>query len=812
MSAQPTSAEPKPDLQLEIAHILLVDVVGFSKLLVNEQIELMQKLNQTVRGTEHFRRAEAGGKLIRLPTGDGMALLFFNNPEEPVRCALEISQALQNHPRMQLRMGVHSGPVNQVIDVNDRSNVAGAGINVAQRVMDCGDAGHILLSKHVADDLVQYRHWEPYLHDLGECEVKHGLRLRIVNLYKDGLGNPQVPEKLTRRRRWRAQSGASVRPVEAPRWPQIGLVAALLLSGIALTVSLVFFYRGGLSIRTIAGRAAASVLEKSIAVLPFENLSDEKQNAYFTNGIQDEILSDLAKVADLKVISRTSVMQYKSGAARNLREIAKELGVGYIVEGTVQRAGDQVKVSAQLIEAKSDTHLWAQQYERNLADIFKIQNEVAEKIVAQLRAKLSPDEKAAIEERPTADLAAYDLYLRAKDLIFGIAFDARAKENVLEAVQLLEQAVARDPSFTLAYCQLVGAHDRIYFLGFDHSEARLGLAEAALQSVRRINPGSGEAHLALAQHLYWGYRDYDRARQELDFARRALPNEPLVLLLIGYIERREGHWEESIRVMERALELDPRNRFILQQISFSYESLRRFKEMAAVLDRVLNIAPQDINTRIQRALVDLEWHADTGPLHSAIQAIIAEDPSAASAVVHQWILLALCERDFSAASRALAVASPKGVEAGGFHLPKAWYAGLIARMRRDENGVREAFNAARVEVEKTVREQPAYAEPLSLLGMIDACLGNKEDAIREGKRAIELVPISKDAMLGTGLLENLALIYAWTGEKALACKILEDLTAIPSGISYGPLRLNPDWDPLRSDPRFKRIVASLAPK
>src|SRR2546421_2070918 len=364
---------PQSDLQLEIAHLLLIDIVGYSKLLVNEQIEALQELARIVRITECFRNAEAGGKLIRVPTGDGMALLFFRSPEEPVRCALEISQKLKENSNIRLRMGIHSGPVNQVRDVNDTLNVAGTGINVAQRVMDCGDTGHILLSKHVADDLMQYRHWQPYLRDLGECEVKHGLRLHVVNLCKDGFGNQQVPEQLKRRGRWKQTSGADVRPITAPRWPKSVLSVAVLLFAVALAVSFsTFFHRASPPTTRNLSEIATPILGNSIAVLPFQNLSDEKQNAYFADGVQDEILTNLARVADLKVISRTSTMQYKTGAQRNLREIAKTLGVAHVVEGSVQRSGGRVRVNAQLIDARTDGHLWAETYDRDIADVFAI--------------------------------------------------------------------------------------------------------------------------------------------------------------------------------------------------------------------------------------------------------------------------------------------------------------------------------------------------------------------------------------------------------------------------------------------------------
>ncbi len=579
MNPQDTPAEPTPDLKLEIAHLLLIDVVGYSKLLVNEQIELLQELNQIVRGTECFRAAEASDKLIRVPTGDGMALLFFHSPEEPVRCALEISRTLKDHSRIQLRMGVHSGPVNRVTDVNDKTNIAGSGINVAQRVLDCGDAGHILLSRHVAEDLAQYRHWQPCLHDLGECEVKHGLHLHLFSLYKDGLGNPQVPEKLKRGRRKHA-SAVSVRSISAPRWPRIALPVALLVSTIALVVSsLIFFNRASPPTTTppapgpTAAGVAAPIPEKSIAVLPFENLSDEKENAYFADGVQDEILTGLARVADLKVISRTSVMQYKGGLIRNLREVAKELGVAHLLGGSVQRTGGRVRVSAQLIDARTDTQLWAERYDRDVADVFAIESEVAGKIVAQLQSKLSREEKAAIEERPTEDLEAYDLYAHAKTQIDN-ALLSQPSKDLFEAVRLLDKAVKRDPSFFLAYYQLAHAHDLIYQMGFDHTPERLALADAAIQSLRRLRPDAGETHLALAKHLYWGYLDYDRARKELNAAQQGLPNDALAFLLAAYIDRRQGRWEESTRNFEHASELDPRNVVILQQLSLNFENLR----------------------------------------------------------------------------------------------------------------------------------------------------------------------------------------------------------------------------------------------
>ncbi len=763
MNPKDTSAETRPDLPLEIAHLLLIDAVGYSKLLVNEQIELLQELNQIVRNTECFRTAEKTGKLIRVPTGDGMALLFFHSPEEPVRCALEISKALQEHPRIQVRMGVHSGPVNRVTDVNEKTNMAGAGINVAQRVLECGDAGHILLSEHVADDLAQYRHWQPYFHDLGECEVKHGLHLHLFNLYKDDLGNPQVPDKL-KRRRWKRASGVSVHPVSAPRWPKVMFMVALVVSIIALVISSWIFSRRAspppataAAPGARASSAPAPVREKSIAILPFKNLSDEKENAYFADGVQDEILTHLAKVADLKIISRISVMQYKSGVARNLREIGQQLGVANAVEGSVQRSGNRVRVNAQLVDTRTDTQIWGQTYDRDLADVFAIQSEIATAIADQLQAKLSPSEKSAIQRSPTGDITAFDLYTRANNLLLT-SFSSAARAKLLEAADLLNQAIGRDPSFFQAYCQLAHTHDLIYFLGLDHTPARLASAEAAVQSAFRLRPDAGETHLARAQNLYWGYRDYGSALAELEVARQTLPNDPRIFELTGYIQRRQGRWEESTRNLERAIELDPRNFFMLQQIATSYGVLRRYAEDTSVLDRALAIEPNDVNIKVALASIQFHWKADTGPLHRTIDSIRATNPGALPNVANDWLSCALAERDVAAATDALNAFGEIPLTDYAVHSNRPLMEGVIARMMKDEGTARAAFMAARAEQEKAVLSEPNYGPPLCVLGLIDAALGQKEEALREGRRAVELLPVEKDAINGPLMITYLAMI------------------------------------------------------
>src|SRR5882724_4496894 len=598
-------ATQESQLHLETAHILFLDVVGYSKLLVNEQREVLQQLNEVVRDAPQFRKSSAVGKLIRIPTGDGMALVFFQSPEEPVHCAMEIAKALKNHPHIRLRMGIHSGPVDQITDVNDQTNVAGIGINFAQRVMDCGDAGHILVSKRVADDLAQDSLWQPLLHESGEIEVKHGVKLGVVNLYTEELGNPQPPKKLSHRPVPVMQPTASAKSETAP-----------------------------------------SVPEKSIAVLPFENLSADPENVFFADGVQDEILTNLAKIADLKVTSRSSVMQYRA-PTRNLREIASALRVAHILEGNVQRAGNRVRVSAQLIDARTDTHLWAENYHRPLDDVFAIQSEIAKAVADQLQAKLSPAEKSAIEQPPTTDLVAYDRYLRGKKLVQMRTFDTRRVEQTRHAIRLLDQAVAHDPACVLAYRQLAVGHVQLYFSGVDHSPARLRLANEARDKALRLAPDRGESHLAAAGIHDHCYRDYEAALAELAIAQRGLPNDPAIFALAGFIARRQGHWEQCISNFERAAELDPRNWFLLQQTAGAYQQLRRFSDSARTLDRALAAIPGDANTRVARALVDLEWHADTQPGYDAIQDVVSVDPSAVDEIAEQWFYLALCRRDFA---------------------------------------------------------------------------------------------------------------------------------------------------------------------
>jgi TolB-like protein len=556
--------------------------------------------------------------------------------------------------------------------------------------------------------------------------------------------------------------------------------------------------------------ATEPIPKKSIAVLPFENRSEDKANSYFADGVQDEIMANLGKIADLKVISRTSTVAYRNPAGRDVREIGRRLGVSHLLEGSVQRLGGTVRVNAQLIDARTSENIWAQTYDRDNDDVFAMQSEIARTIAEQLKAKISAGEQAAIERPPTTDFAAYDLYLQGKEVLSNLSFDAQVNDALRRAITLLEQAVARDPNFVLAYCQLAFAHDHLYFYGLDRNATRLIAAEAAVKAALRIQPDSGEAHLAAAGFRYRCYLDYEGARAELTQARRSLPNEPKILSLSAYIDRRQGRWDQSTRDLNLALELDPQNLLMLQQLALTYQLQRHFSEMAAVLDRALESAPRDVQTRVTRALVSLEQQGDPRPLRETINAVLVVNPAEAKGLVDQWIFLALCERDFAAAARAIAFIEQTGITSEGITFPRAWCEGLRARAQGDAAAAGAAFRAARTEMERKLRADPDYAPSLSVLGLIDAALGRKSEAIAAGKRAVELLPLTKDAIKGAQMIEFLAVIYAWTGENDLAFEQLRAAARVPGYLSYGRLQLHPFWDGLRADPRFAPLVASFA--
>ena len=548
-----------------------------------------------------------------------------------------------------------------------------------------------------------------------------------------------------------------------------------------------------------------------VAVLPFENLSNDREDAFFADGVQDDLLTKLAKIAQLRVISRTSVMGFRG--KHDTREIGDALGVSHLLKGSVRKTGARLHINAQLIDARTDSHVWAEEYDRDLKGMFTVQSQIAQKVAQRLNAKVSAAEKLAIQRPPTANFTAFDFYNRAKSLLLSaVSFTGSTKANLLNAVDLLNQAVAHDPTFFQAYCQLAWIHDWVYFDGFDRTPARLARAEAAIHGALRLRPDSGEVHLARARHLYWGYLDYDGASAELEVARQSLPNDARLFEFAGYLGRRQGRWDGSTRDLERAIDLDPRNNVLLVQTALSYRYLRRYADEAIMLDRALAIEPNDIGSKSLRAEVEFDWKADTRPLHQLIDELRAKDPGAIASVADSWLLCALAERDPVAAANALAAMGEDSFGTAIIKYRRHFVAGLLARMMKEDAKARAAFTAERAEQEKLLRARPNDSGALCVFGLIDAALGRKEEALREGRRAVELLPVEKDAINGTSMIVCLARIAAWVGDNDLACEQLARASRLPSGVSYGELKLMPFWDPLRGEPRFEQILASLAPK
>jgi TolB-like protein/class 3 adenylate cyclase/Tfp pilus assembly protein PilF len=800
------ATESESEVQLQIGHVLFMDVVGYSKLLVDEQREIQEQLSQIVRSTQQVAAAEEAEKLIRLPTGDGMALVFFNSPEAPVYCAIDVAKKVREHPKLRLRMGIHSGPVNEVRDVNDRINVAGAGINTAQRVMDCGDAGHILVSKHAAEDLAQSRQWRPYLHDLGECTVKHGTPVHVANFYTGDFGNPQLPEKFKHSRRRKILTlGTGTK-----RWASnAALIAA---AAFALVVSFVLHRPSSKSTSAaVSTLAPAPIPEKSIAVLPFENRSDEKENAYFADGVQNEILTNLAKIGDLWVISRTSVMQYKSGAPRNVREIGQQLGVAHLLEGSVQRAGNRVRVTTQLVDARSDTQQWAERYDRDLADVFAIQSEIAKAIADQLKAKLSPQEKARVEQIPTANTEAYVFYLRANQI-------ERNPDTLLEDYKIAEglfvQAIELDPNFALAHARLASIHAEIFHY-YEPTETRRTRARTEAETALRLQPNLAEGSFALGQCIYWIDQDYERALEQFELASRLSPSNGDARRLIAAIRRREGKWEEALEAYERVAKVDPQNPNTVRELMFTNIAMRRWPEAAQWGERMRAMAPASLVAKIQSGYVDFWWKGDTRLLKSLVDQVPAGTDPDGAATAARWEL-AMLRRDYSLAKNVLETSTVNELSyttAGT--TPKIFFEGCIYLAQGDNVNAQKAFELARPVFETAMKEAPNSAERHAVLGWLYAFMGRKDDAIREGQRAVELKPESKDAVDGTLMNGYLALIYARVGENDLAIPLIERLLKIPGAvdsadysITINDLKYRWEWDPLRSDPRFQKLISS----
>jgi TolB-like protein/Tfp pilus assembly protein PilF len=805
-------AEIKKEIQLEIAHILFIDIVAYSKMAMDDQRAAIEKLNQIVQSTDEYRKAESENRLLKIATGDGMALIFYRSPEDPVECALEISRALkEQHSNLRLRMGVNSGPVSGVVDVNGRANVAGAGINMAQRVMDCGDAGHILLSKRVAEDLEQFEHWRPHLYHLGECEVKHGDKIEIVNLFTAELGNRELPVKFKRATVEAAVSAAAKKgPKPAvSKWPLIG-VAVLILIAIVLGSFLIW------QRQTPKTSAVATVIpEKSVAVLPFENLSRDPDNAYFADGIQDEILTRLSKIADLKVISRTSTQHYKS-APDNLRDIAKQLEVAHILEGSVQKSGDAVRVNVQLIKAANDSHLWADTFDRKLTDIFSVESEVAKAIADQLRAKLTGQEEQVIAAKPTDNVEAYDAYLR------GLAYTlktAASPANALGAQKYLREAVRLDPKFALAwallsYVDAVGYRTQT----LQPTVALREEARQASETALTLQPNLGEAVHAKGYYHYACLKDYDTAVHYFEQARQLLPNSSQIPESLAYVTRRRGQFDQSESYFNEAELLDPRNVFLLTQHALSYTCLRRFPEALRKHDQVLNITPDDLDALVAKAAIaqaegDLPRAAAIlAPLHPN-----AADTQAVETQVYQSIL----ERQPAQIIPRLKEILAKPDPALGFYNGELrFWLGWAQEVAGDHAAAQESWRQARSELEPLLKEQPDNWVLIGDLALTCMGLGDKAAAFQLIEQGMVVVPLEKDALDGPGSIEILARVAARMGEPDRAIAALQKLLSTPyesplaSNLPLTPalLRLDPMFDPLRNDPRFQKLAATPTSK
>ena len=793
------SADVKKEIQLEIAHVLFIDIVGYSKLSINEQNAAVDELTQIVRATEQFQQAEAADRLIKIATGDGMALVFYTSPEAPVRCAVELSRALKDHPRLRLRMGIHSGPVSGVIDVTGRTNLAGAGLNIAQRVMECGDARHILLSNHVAADLEEYEQWRPLLHDLGACEVKHGMQLGVINLYSDEIGNSQLPKKFQALKKQRARARLAV-----------AATALILLAAIVAAFVLV---------SKKSTKSASIISEKSIAVLPFENRSEDKANAYFADGIQDEILTRLSKIADLKVISRTSTQHYKS-APENLPEIAKQLGVAHVLEGRVQKSGDAVRINVQLIKAANDSHLWADTFDRKLTDIFSVESDVAKSIADQLRVKLTGAEEQVIAAKPTDNIEAYDAYLRGLAYTLKPGGTSRQRGNFLGAQKYLREAVRLDPKFALSWALLSIVDARGYITtALQPMVALREEARQAAETALTLQPNLGEAVLAKGQYHYGCLKDYSTAVRYFEQARPLLPNSSRIPESLAYVSRRRGQWDASESYFNEAERLDPRNVNLLTQHAFSYIALRRFPEALRKLDEVLDITPDDVDTLVTKAAIaqaegDLPRAAALlAPLHPT-----AADTATLETQVYQTIL----ERHPAQIIPRLkeTLAQPDAA-LGYFSGELYFWLGWAQEVSGDHDAAQETWQKARSELGSFLKAQPENYLLIGDLALTNMGLGDKAAALALSERAMAANPIEKDPLTGPVPIEILARVAAGTGDSDRAIAALQKLLSIPyaGALAVGAqlltpalLRLDPMFDPLRNDPRFQKLAASPAPK
>src|SRR5438552_2623961 len=787
-------AEVKKEIQLQIAHVLFIDIVGYSKLSINEQHAAVDELTQIVRATDQFQKADASERLIKIATGDGMALVFYTSPEAPVRCAIEIGRALKEHPRLHVRMGIHTGPVSGVVDVTGRANLTGAGLNIANRVMNCGDAGHILLSKRAAEDLEQYDHWRPLLHDLGSCEVKHGMRIAVVNLYDNQFGNAKLPvrfetvQKRRKRLRWVATTAAL-------------LALAMIIPGV------VMFSRNRV-------RPTVTAPEKSIAVLPFENLSEEKANAYFAEGIQNEILTRLATVRDLKVISRTSTAKYQS-KPDNLKTVAQELGVSTVLEGAVQKAGDKVRVNVQLIDARADTHLWAKSYDRDFKDVLAVESEVSQEIAEALQANLSPSESHVLVSAQTHDTEAYDLFLRAENELHQ-AENSFAAEAYDRADAFYRQALARDPNFAEAAAELARSRLSRHWFVSPLTATELEEVKSIIDRALALAPNSPEAHSALGLFFYWGHRQYEAALTEFNRTLELQPNNALARQNCAAVYRRRGEWERSLADSQRAQELDPRDTGIPDNMAATCLLLRLWKDAERWESRSLAIDPH--NMQAASAVLITRLNA-TGDVDSARRRLDGF-PEGTKSLTREWfaaggdvagfsgiwVYLDVIERRFTDAFQAL---EKKMVSNNLGHLQHLAARVALRVLAGEHEAAKSAGEEALPLLEAKLRERPEDTFVMMELAWVYLALGRNVDAVRLAREAAASIPVEKDAVAGPTFQIGLAQIEVRAGAPEEAVKRLRHLLSIPAGqvASIARLKIDPVWDPIRDRPDFQQLLS-----
>ena len=769
---------------------MFTDIVGYSALAQQNEdlsLELLQEHRDLLRPI--FPRF--GGKEIET-IGDAF-FLEFDSVQEAVHCAIEIQKTLNNRNASEpaerkifLRIGIHVGDV-----VHMGEKVHGDGVNIAARIQPLARPGGICISDQVYS------------------QVCNKLDIKWISRGEQSLKNIETPVKVFdvvfpwEKAELTAAKDAKKTKMGKYLWPVLALTAVILVAAIMWR-----FPRAKdsqpLPPTPIPAAAPELPAYDSIAVLPFENMSDEKGNEYFTRGIHHDILINLSKVKTLKVISRTSVLQYEDNKNRNMREIGEALGVGTILEGSVRRWGTKVRLTAQLIDARTDEHLWAETYDRDLTDIFALQTTLAEEIVTALKATLTPEEKKSLERIYTENTKAYDHYLKARDYHFQGRKDSD-EAAYRNAERYYERAIEEDPQFALAYAQLSDLHGDFYWFAVDRSKERLQKAKDAVDRALLLEPDLLEGKIALAEYYDQGFRNYEKAQEILQTVRKEAPNNAEVFAILGFTQRRQGLWGRAIVNLEKAVERDPRNAHFLNELAGTYDLMGDFSAALEYYDKTLEVAPESIFYSILNGLFHLNRKEDPTVLRDLLEDIpLSVDLDGIAGFARWWVEVWV--RNFEEALFIVGLFPKEVIERPDFIRHKEYYRGVSYHFMGEKEKSWEALELAVAYLEPALDEHPDDPRYHTSLGLAYALLGRKEEAIREGSEAVKLLPISKDAFAGTLYAQNLALIYAWVGETEKAIDLLEELLSKPGTLSVAALRNLPHWDPLRDNPRFQALL------